>query len=123
MVPTLRIFMKFHISRKSVEKIVQVSLKSNKNNGYFTRRPTYIYNHISLSSSYNGRCTENQNTHFVFNNWSQTRAFCEIMWKNTVIPRLTKIIRSGITFVSRNVISHQPSGQLISLSHTYRRKR
>ena len=24
---------------------------------------------------------------------------------NTVIPRLTKIIRSGITFVSRNVIS------------------
>ena len=28
---------------------------------------------------------------------------------NTVIPRLTKIIRSGITFVSRNVISHQPS--------------
>ena len=27
--------------------------------------------------------------------------FCE----NTVIPRLTKIIRSGITFVSRNVIS------------------
>jgi len=27
----------------------------------------------------------------------------------TVIPRLTKIIRSGITFVSRNVIPHQPS--------------
>jgi len=27
----------------------------------------------------------------------------------TVIPRLTKIIRSVITFVSRNVISHQPS--------------
>ena len=26
---------------------------------------------------------------------------------NTVIPRLTKIIRSGITFVSRNVISHR----------------
>jgi len=25
----------------------------------------------------------------------------------TVIPRLTKIIRSGITFVSRNVISHR----------------
>ena len=26
---------------------------------------------------------------------------------STVIPRLTKIIRSGITFVSRNVISHK----------------
>ena len=26
---------------------------------------------------------------------------------NTVIPRLTKIIRSGITFVSRNVISRR----------------
>ena len=29
--------------------------------------------------------------------------------ENTVIPRLTKIIRSRITFVSRNVISYQPS--------------
>ena len=30
------------------------------------------------------------------------------MWEvNTVIPRLTKIIRSGITFVSRNVISRR----------------
>jgi hypothetical protein len=28
----------------------------------------------------------------------------------TVIPRLTKIIRSGITFVSRNAISHRLSG-------------
>ena len=27
--------------------------------------------------------------------------------RNTVIPRLTKIIRSGITFVSRNVISRK----------------
>jgi len=39
------------IFRKSVEKI-QVSLKSDKNNGYFTWcRPIYIFNHISLSSS------------------------------------------------------------------------
>jgi hypothetical protein len=35
---------------KSVEKI-QVSLKSDKNNGYFTRRPVYIYDNISLNSS------------------------------------------------------------------------
>ena len=54
----------------------------------------------------------------------------------TVIPRLTKIIRSGITFFSRNFslsrkwttqsgwcVSPMWCGQLISLSHTYRRKR
>ena len=40
-----------HIFRKSVVKI-QVSLKSDNNNGYFTWRPTYIYD-ISLNSSYN----------------------------------------------------------------------
>jgi hypothetical protein len=33
--------------RKSV-KTIQVSLKSNKNNGYFTRRRFYIYNNTSL---------------------------------------------------------------------------
>ena len=29
----------------------QVSLKSDKNNGYFTSRPIYIFCHISVSSS------------------------------------------------------------------------
>ena len=38
------------IFRQSVHKI-QVSLKSDKNNGYFTWRPMYIFDHISLSSS------------------------------------------------------------------------
>jgi hypothetical protein len=38
------------IFRKSVEKI-QVSLKSNKNNSYITRKPIYIYDNISLKSS------------------------------------------------------------------------
>jgi len=37
------------IFRKSVPKI-QVSLKSDKNNRYFTWRPIYIYDHISLNS-------------------------------------------------------------------------
>ena len=37
------------IFRNSVE-IIQVSLKSDKNKGYFTWRPIYIY-HISLISS------------------------------------------------------------------------
>ena len=38
--PTGRIFVKFHfrISRKSVKNI-QISLKSDKNNAYFTYRP------------------------------------------------------------------------------------
>jgi hypothetical protein len=42
--PPGRIFMKcvFSIFKKSVEKI-QVSLKSDKNNGHFTSRPTDIY--------------------------------------------------------------------------------
>ena len=48
-----RVFIKlvFECSRKSVEKI-QVSLKSNKNNGYVTWRPKDIYDHISLTSSW-----------------------------------------------------------------------
>ena len=38
--------------RKSVENI-QVSLKSDKNNGYFTLRRFHIYDNISLIYSYN----------------------------------------------------------------------
>jgi hypothetical protein len=38
--------------------------------------------------------------------------------RHTVIPWLTKIIRSGITFVSRNVISHRLSGiSLLAVSN------
>jgi hypothetical protein len=48
---TWRIFMKFFsIFRKFVEKI-QIPLKSDKNNGYVTWRPIYIFDHISLTSS------------------------------------------------------------------------
>jgi len=48
---------------------LQVSLKSGKNNRYFT----YIYDHISLSFSRMRNIsdtvyTENQNTHFIFYN-------------------------------------------------------
>jgi hypothetical protein len=51
--PTGHIFMKFYIwvfFRKSVERF-QVSLKSDTNIGYFTWKPIYIFNNISLSSS------------------------------------------------------------------------
>jgi len=66
---TGRIFIKFDVSdfsKKTVEKI-QVLLKYDKYNGYFTRRPIYIYHHISLTSSFDEKCfreicTENQNT-------------------------------------------------------------
>jgi hypothetical protein len=71
--PTEGIFMKFYMSIfwKSVKKI-QVSLKSDKNNGYFTWRAVYIYD-ISLNSSQNEKCfrqscRESQNTHFMFSN-------------------------------------------------------
>jgi hypothetical protein len=58
--------------RKSVEKI-QLSWKSNKNNGYFTWRPIHIFNNISLTSKKkkkvsNKTCRENQHTLFVFSN-------------------------------------------------------
>ena len=41
--------------RKSIEKI-QILLISDKNNRYFTWRPIYIFDHISLSSSQNKKC-------------------------------------------------------------------
>jgi hypothetical protein len=80
------------IFRKSVEKI-QVSLKSDKNNGYFTRRTTYIFYHISPNSSQNEKCfrrklyTKSKHTFCV--QWlffSENRAVYEIMWKNSVEP-------------------------------------
>ena len=51
--PTERIFKKFYISicfRKSVEKI-QVSSKTDKNNGYFTRRRFHVCDSIPRNSS------------------------------------------------------------------------
>jgi hypothetical protein len=77
--------------RKSVEKI-KVSLKWDKNNGYFTWRPIHIFitSHSILLRKRqvsDKLCGENQNTHFKFNNFiSYNRAFYEIMWKNIVEP-------------------------------------
>jgi hypothetical protein len=69
--------------RKSVQKI-QVSLKSDKNNGYFTWRPIYIFYHISLSPSQNEKCykdVEKIKTHFVFSNIFPPRKSC-CLWDN-----------------------------------------
>ena len=79
------------IFRKSVQKI-QVPLKSDKNNGYFTRRQKYIFDHISFNSSYNETCfrhscEENRKERLMFNNFYfffENRAAYEIRWKNVV---------------------------------------
>jgi hypothetical protein len=65
--------------RKSVEKM-HVSLKSDKNDGYFTRRPMYIYDSPSMNSSQSDKyfgqnCRGNQNTHFRFNNFFPRKSF------------------------------------------------
>ena len=59
--------------RKSVEKI-QVTLNSDKNKRYFTRRPKYIFiisrSFLLIMRNVSGKsCRENQNTHFVFSNF------------------------------------------------------
>jgi hypothetical protein len=78
------------VFRKSVEKI-QVSLKSDKNNGYLTWGPIYIFDHISRNSSLNEvfqtKVVEKIKTHilcsvtFIF---FESRAVYEIAWKNIV---------------------------------------
>ena len=59
--------------KKSVQRI-PFSLKSEKNNDYFTWRPMLICDCIWLNESYNDKCPskvcrENKNTYFVFNNF------------------------------------------------------
>jgi len=58
------------IFRKSAEKI-QVSSKSDKNNGYFTWRLTYIFYHILLTMKnvLDKIRRENQNTRIMLNNF------------------------------------------------------
>jgi hypothetical protein len=68
-----RNFMFENFFRKSVERI-QVLLKSEKHNGYLTWRPIYIF---IISRSFllrmknisDSNCTENQNIHFMLNNF------------------------------------------------------
>ena len=67
----------------SVEKI-QVPLKSNKNNGFFTWRRFHIYDNISLNSFLiisNKSCRKNLNTHFTFSNFFLFRKSCRL-WDN-----------------------------------------
>ena len=67
----------FKYFKKSVKKI-QVSLKSGKNNGYFTWKPLHFLSYLSQKKS----CRENQHTHFMFSNFFlKYRAVCDIMGK------------------------------------------
>ena len=68
------------IFHKSVLKI-KLSLKPNRTNRYFTWKPTYIFDCISLVS-----CRENQNTHFVFSDFFLRIVPSMGMWKNIVEP-------------------------------------
>jgi len=77
------------ICRKSIEKM-QDSLKSDKNDGYFTWIPMYICDTRSLSINssqselcFGHNCIGNQNTHFVFNEFffSENLFVFEIVWK------------------------------------------
>jgi hypothetical protein len=79
----------FEDFRNSVEKI-QVLLKSDKNSGYFTWIPIGIYNHTSLSSSWNEKCFRHswreEKIHFMIDNFFslESHGVYDITWKNIV---------------------------------------
>jgi len=63
---------------KSATKIA-ASIKSDKNIGYFTRRPIYRSVLLRMRKVSNKNRRENQNTHLVFNNYMRTS--CRL-WDN-----------------------------------------
>jgi len=72
-----------NIFPKSAQKI-QVSLKSDRNNGHFTWRRVCLYDNISLTSSEDRSMSDKtRNKSFILNDFFN-RAVCEIMWKNIV---------------------------------------
>ena len=98
------------VSRISVERI-QCSLKSDTSNGYFTCRPMSIFDHISFSSSSNGKCfrdvVEKLDTHILCSmTFSANNAVYEIMRRNFVVTGRPHIIRwrMGIAFrIPKNI--------------------
>jgi hypothetical protein len=79
-----------YIFRKTVVKM-QASLKSDNNKGYFTwymQTSVHLYlTHFFLEWEMFQTFRENQNKHFVFNNFfPENRTLYEILWKNTVKP-------------------------------------
>jgi len=68
-------------------------LRSDQKYGYFTSRPTIIYDNMSLYSSkkenyFRQNCRENQNARFFVQHdfFRENRAVNEIMWQYMVQP-------------------------------------
>jgi hypothetical protein len=59
---------------------IQVPLKSDRNNGYFTFHSFLL----GMRNVSDGNFRENQNTYFMFDNAFGNRAVYEIVWKNIV---------------------------------------
>ena len=78
---------------ENLSRNLEFTLKSDKNNGYFTWRTVYIYDSIVPNYSQNEKCCgEIQNTHFMLSNFFlKNLAVYEIMWKNTVEPDRSQI--------------------------------
>jgi len=103
------------ILQKSVQT-PQVTLKIEKNNGYFTWRITYTFDDISLISSRtkNGsdkNCRENRNTHFMFNKFL-----------SKIVPFMRqcgKLLYSGVGHRRQYGACAQNSGYLRQQTHTH----
>jgi hypothetical protein len=118
--------------RKSIQKI-QTSLKSNKNNGYFTWGRFDIFDDILLNSFsmrniLDKSCRENENTHFIFSNFFfENRTVYEIMSKyivETEGPQMTSqhgayALRTGLARLYARMRMHTPTR---SGTHTHSRK-
>jgi len=85
------------IFRKFIDKI-QISLKWDKNDRYFTRRSIHIFDHILLvilrmRNVSDAGCRENQYTQFMINTFVfENRAVDVIIWKNSVEPGTPRTI-------------------------------
>ena len=88
-----RIFVTFHtwvfFFRKSVEEI-QIWLKYDKNSGYFTRRPVYMNDNISLkffpewNIFFRQTCTENESIRPFTTLFPPQNGALYVMWENNV---------------------------------------
>jgi hypothetical protein len=87
------------IYQKSVKKM-QALLKSDKNNGYFSWRPTYTVAHwflLRMRNVSDKSCRENQNTHFMFRN---------VFWHSCHLWDSTKKYRRARQATYDNIIQH-----------------
>jgi len=75
---------------ENLSRIIQFSLKSDKNNRYFTwKQHTFLITSrwilLRMRNVSDKNYRENQNTHFVFSNFFfENRAVYEIMWKKVL---------------------------------------